>query len=130
MIKAMRNILLVKRVETEDRLASGLIAPSMVVDAWTKQQFEVVDVGPPAYYAEDGALRRFWRASDDWDDVPSQLPPHRVDHGHAEPLWFWKEPDDIKVGSWIFADWLSMLPVTDKLYVIRRDSVVAVLMDT
>ncbi len=57
-----RGLVLVKRVEVEDKIR-GIIAPPEAVDKWTAQQVEVVAVGKPVLYEEipDRLLNKKWK---------------------------------------------------------------------
>lgn len=120
MIVPTRNLILAKKVETEDKLASGLYAPPSVVDRWTAQQFEVIAVGPPAYYEEDVMLPRWQFQSEGWEFALQQT------LSRGKKVLFYEKPDDIEVGSWIIVDWMGTQEVAPGQVIIRRDSVLAV----
>jgi co-chaperonin GroES (HSP10) len=104
-----RGLVLVKRVEVEDKIRGIIMAPE-VVDKWTAQQVEVVAVGKPVLYEEipDRLLSKKWKA---------------IVRGRRV-LYQRKDPAPVKRGDWVLIYPRTLCPTGERdLYMVTFDNV-------
>ncbi len=112
-IRPCRGLVLVKKIEVEDKIR-GIIAPPEAVDKWTAQQVEIVAVGKPQLFEEKP------------DHLFSKTEWRTTTHCRNGKEYFYR-PTSLKKGDWCLIYPRTLSPTGERdLFMVKFDNVMGV----